>query len=104
MAKINDYLMPGGPEGNQNYDSNDLSRGAYQTVFRTGPLAGKYDAVVAAAAKQDIPASLMAAIMMIETKPRGGPFGTNNAVLNFLNPAGLMVRGSKVFMKFPTIE
>ena len=111
-----DYLGQtaiGGPEGGfgqSGYQNDplggDLSRSAYDTMFKTGPMAGKYDAIVAAAAKQDLSPSLLAGIMALESKaPKGGPFGMSNATLKYLNPGGLMMGPQmKQFQSFPNIE
>jgi len=114
-----DYLGQtaiGGPEGGfgaSGYQldggdklGGDLSRAAYDTMFRQGPMAGQYDAVVAAAAQQDVSPSLLAGIMALESKaPQGGPFGMSRATMAYLNPGGLMGggRGNTKFMNFPTI-
>jgi hypothetical protein len=114
LGQLTGYLAVGGPEGSADGRSGygaglggELSRGAYDTMFKQGPMAGQYDAVVAAAARQDISPSLLAGIMALESKaPQGGPFGMSRATMAFLNPGGLMGggRGNRTFMNFPTIE
>jgi hypothetical protein len=113
LAQLTGFLMIGGPDGtagSSGYGAGlggELSRGAYDTMFKRGPMAGQYDAIVAAAARQDISPSLLAGIMALESKaPQGGPFGMSRATTTFLNPGGLMGggRGNRTFMNFPSIE
>jgi hypothetical protein len=64
---------------------SDLSRSAYDDMFKGTPLAGKYDKVVESAKANNVPPSLMAAIMAHETGK-----GTSNMLKTKNNPAGLM--------------
>lgn len=80
---------------------NDLSREAYDQMFKGTPLAGQYDNVVKAAQANNVPPSAMAAVIAHETGK-----GTSAMVRNNLNPAGLMDPKTnwQTGQKFATIE
>jgi hypothetical protein len=81
--------------------SGDLDRGKYDAMFKGTPLEGQYDTVVKEAAKNNVPASVMAGIISFETGK-----GTSKMVRERLNPAGLMdpKTGMKKGQTFKTIE
>jgi hypothetical protein len=62
--------------------AGDLSRSAFERKFAGTPLAGKYDAIVAAARANNISPSLLAGVIAHETG--------NGHVLSGNNPAGMM--------------
>jgi hypothetical protein len=64
---------------------SDLDRGAYDKMFKGTPLEGKYDKVVETAKANNVPPSLMAAIMAHETGR-----GTSKMLRDKNNPAGMM--------------
>ena len=110
-GQLADYIGQtaiGGPEGTPGESGlgAGLSPGAYQTLFREGPLAGQYDRVVQAAEAHGVSPSLLAGIMALESKrPGAGGHGMSKATLAFLNPGGLMGggRGNKTFKGFADI-
>ena len=77
--------LTGGGGGAGGKDGNDLDRGAYEKMFKGTNLENQYDNVVAAAQKNGVPPSTMAAIMAHETGR-----GTSQFVRDKNNPAGLM--------------
>jgi hypothetical protein len=81
--------------------SADLSKPAYDQMFKGTPLEGKYDNVVAAAKANNVPPSLMAGIMAHETGK-----GTSAMLRDKNNPAGLMdpKTGSRTGMSFPNVD
>jgi hypothetical protein len=98
----------GGPEGTPGESGlgAGLSRGAYQTMFREGPMVGQYERIVQAAEANGLTPSLLAGIIALESKrPGAGGFGMSRATLAFLNPGGLMGggRGNRTFQNFPDI-
>jgi hypothetical protein len=103
LTKLNDRLMPGGPEGGKGPSGfqNDLSPGAFQTMMKGGVFADQYQAVVDAAENHGLPPSLMASILAFETGY--GKSGKSQPPYN--NPAGLMAGGlfNREHMKFPTL-
>jgi hypothetical protein len=92
------YGKLGGPSGTVN---NDLSESEFNKRFKDGAFAGKYQTIVEAAHKHNIPASLMASIIGFETG-----WGKSSAVTNFNNPAGVMAggRGNRTFHKYDTLD
>jgi hypothetical protein len=78
----------------------ELSRSAYDSMFKGTPLADQYDKVVAEAKKNNVPPSVMAAIMAHETGK-----GTSNMLKTKNNPAGLMdpKTGHQTAQSFATI-
>ena len=103
VAHVNDFFQIGGPEGSNDGGSgfqNDLSPGAFQTMFRGGSFADQYSTVVDAARRHGLPPSLMASIFATETG-----YGKSNAVRSFNNPAGLMGGGigNRAFQKFESL-
>jgi hypothetical protein len=103
VAHVNDFFQIGGPEGSNDGGSgfqNDLSPGAFQTMFAGGAFAGQYSTVVDAAQRHGLPPSLMASIFATETG-----YGKSNAVRSFNNPAGLMGGGigNRTFQKFESL-
>ena len=79
--------------------SGDLSKDAYDKMFKGTPLEGSYDKVVEAAKANNVPPSLMAAVMAHETGK-----GTSAMLRDKNNPAGLMGGpGSSVGQSFPDI-
>jgi hypothetical protein len=93
MSKLNALTAAGGPEGGkgpsgyQNEWVNDLAPAAFDARFKGGLLAGSYNAIVDAARENNMPPSLMAGIMGLET-------GWGKAPSTYLsqhnNPAGIM--------------
>jgi general stress protein YciG len=81
--------------------SGDLDRGAYDKMFAGTPLAGQYDTLVRAAQANNVPPSLMAAIMAHETGR-----GTSAMLREKNNPAGLMdpKTGAATGQSFGSIE
>lgn len=109
VGQVVDYFQIGGPEGSADGRSgfgagvtvpNDLSPGAFQTMFGGGSFGGHYQTVVDTAQKHGIPPSLMASIFGVETG-----YGKSNAVRSFNNPAGLMGGGfmNRTFQKFESL-
>ena len=85
-APRTDAPAPAGPAAPPSAGGGgDLSKSAYDQMFKGTPLEGQYDNVVKAAKENGVPASLMAGIISHET---GG--GKSPMVKNKLNPAGLM--------------
>jgi hypothetical protein len=79
----------------------DLSKSAYDQMFKGTPMEGKYDAVVKAAQDNGVPPSLMAGIIAHETGR-----GTSKMLKDKNNPAGLMDPKTR-WMKgqsFPTVD
>lgn len=80
-------IQPPGLPG-QNQFSN-LTQEGFNSLFRSGPLAGQYQAVVDAANSRGISPALLAAIMAQETGR-----GTSQMLQNHNNPGGLLRRES----------
>ena len=93
--------LTGGGGGAGGKDGNDLDRGAYEKMFKGTNLENQYDNVVAAAQKNGVPPSTMAAIMAHETGR-----GTSQFVRDKNNPAGLMdpTTNWQTGQSFKTIE
>lgn len=98
--------IPGGnvapaPGGGAGAAGGDLSKEAYDKMFKGTPLEGKYDKVVETAKANNVPPSLMAGIMAHETGK-----GTSAMLRDKNNPAGLMdpATGSKTGMSFPNVD
>jgi hypothetical protein len=91
--------VPSAP--NNNAPANDLSREAFNNMFRGTPMADQYDTVVREAARVGISPALQAGIIAFETGR-----GRSNAISRYNNPAGLMnpaTRGNRGFFSFPTL-
>lgn len=78
--------------------ADGLSRSAFERKFSGTPLAGQYDAVVAAAKANGIPPELLAGVIAHETG--------NGVVLSGHNPGGLMdpSTGSSRKMRFSSLD
>jgi hypothetical protein len=90
--------VPSAP--NNNAPANDLSREAFNNMFRGTPMADHYDTVVREAARVGISPALQAGIIAFETGR-----GRSNAISRYNNPAGLnpATRGNRGFFSFPTL-
>jgi hypothetical protein len=73
--------VPSAP--NNNAPANDLSREAFNNMFRGTPMADQYDTVVREAARVGISPALQAGIIAFETGR-----GRSNAISRYNNPAG----------------
>jgi hypothetical protein len=86
----------GGGGGGAAGDEGDLSRAAYDKMFSGTPLGGEYENVVAAAKANNVPPSVMAAVMAEETGR-----GKSHLLATRLNPAGIFQHGK--YTSFPSI-